>query len=474
MTIKTKLKVHPVASLFPEMSDLEYFELKEDIRLHGLKVPILLSKDGRIVDGRHRAKACYELGIEASYTKSKWDDDATLARDVVSMNLKRRHLTESQLGMVGARLRGLFEADAKKRADEGRKAGTESTKAKAKAKAKGLTTPVRSSLPATGRTAADDAANKVGVSSRLVEHGVRVLKHAIPEVIEAVDNGILPLTAAASLSKKDSKRQKMVLYSIKKGESKNVRDAERKLTLEEQVKAIRAAIPVTGKLDVLVVDPPWTFHKTREDDPTQRGRTPYPTMTEEQIKAIKLPIADNAIVWLWVTNAHLITGEAARVLLAWGLEPKSLLTWVKPRFGIGDWLRGQTEHCILAVKGRPVVTPPIPSTVLMADLGAHSEKPDKFYEVVQALCPGSKGELFSRKARDGWTQYGAELGSIPSTPVLTPPVFGLNERGEYTKLGTEVAMVASVDGAGFAVPVPVIPPAPAGTMPPIVPEPDRK
>ena len=48
--------------------------------------------------------------------------------------------------------------------------------------------------------------------------------------------------------------------------------------------------------------------------------------------------------------------EAFSVLDAWGFEQKTILTWVKDRMGTGDWLRGQTEHCLMAVRGKPVVS----------------------------------------------------------------------------------------------------------------------
>ena len=38
------------------------------------------------------------------------------------------------------------------------------------------------------------------------------------------------------------------------------------------------------------------------------------------------------------------------------LRPRTILTWAKDRFGNGDWLRGQTEHAIMAVRGKPIVT----------------------------------------------------------------------------------------------------------------------
>jgi hypothetical protein len=71
-------------------------------------------------------------------------------------------------------------------------------------------------------------------------------------------------------------------------------------------------------------------------------------MTVEEIAA--LPVGsiahDDCVLWLWTTNAHLLSGDALAVCKAWGFEPKTILTWAKDKMGFGVWLRGQTEHCI--------------------------------------------------------------------------------------------------------------------------------
>lgn len=503
--VTTTLKVHPVALLMPEMTELQYMALRDDIKARGLRTPIILAGDGRIADGRHRYKACRELGIEPNFVRSKYKSDADLAREVVSLNLKRRHLSESQEGLVSARLIPLFEAEARERMEKGRAAGTKATKErvqapevpeKTKKTKKGSSAKLRSSLSEevvettkkSARKAATDAANAVGCSTRQTEHGVKVLKSCIPEVVAAVDRDELAIHQAAKLGKYEPEKQRLVWNLMEKGEAKNVIDGLRKIMISEQKAKIAAAPPVVGSYGVLVVDPPWTFAKTREDDSTQRGRTPYPTMTEAEIKAIKLPIEADAIVWLWVTNAHLLSGEALRVLEAWGLQAKGIVTWAKNKMGTGDWLRGQTEHVILAVKGKPVFDQPVPSTLLAAKVGQHSEKPDEFYAMVEAYCPGTKGELFSRKERKGWTQHGVELGSIPSEPedpimegfkaakrTKNPPPADAVDPAEAALLAAKAkyaaeekhkaARAAKVPRA----PVPIIPPQPAGTMPPIVP-----
>jgi len=78
--------------------------------------------------------------------------------------------------------------------------------------------------------------------------------------------------------------------------------------------------------------------------------------------------------------------------------------------GVGNWLRGQTEHCILASRGNPLVTLTDQSTAPIAPAREHSRKPDEFYLRVERLCPGSKLEMFARQKRTGWQAWGAETG----------------------------------------------------------------
>jgi N6-adenosine-specific RNA methylase IME4 len=95
---------------------------------------------------------------------------------------------------------------------------------------------------------------------------------------------------------------------------------------------------------------------------------------------------------------------------AWGFTEKSILTWAKDRMGLGDWLRGQTEHCILAVRGRPLVELTNQTTLLHGRVRAHSEKPLEFYCLVENLCPAPRyAYLFSRyQHNDRWDCHGDE------------------------------------------------------------------
>jgi N6-adenosine-specific RNA methylase IME4 len=136
-------------------------------------------------------------------------------------------------------------------------------------------------------------------------------------------------------------------------------------------------------------------------------------MTLEEICAVKVgDIAhEDCVLWLWTTNAQM--RDAYVVLDAWGFKDKTILTWVKDKMGLGDWLRGQTEHCIMAVRGNPIVTLTNQTTALHAPARAHSEKPEEFYRLVETFCPAPRyAYLFSRNNRDKWDCHGDEVPTL--------------------------------------------------------------
>ena len=185
----------------------------------------------------------------------------------------------------------------------------------------------------------------------------------------------------------------------------------KRLIVARKAEAIRKeppALPSKGPYRVIVADPPWPYEK-RKEDPSHRATQPYPQMSIEQIQALDVAsIAhEDCILWLWTTNHHM--HEAFTVLDAWGFEQKTILTWVKDKMGTGDWLRGQSEHCLMAIRGKPIVELTNLTTLIHGPVRTHSEKPDEFYDFVEGLCPASRyAELFQRTARPNWDGHGDE------------------------------------------------------------------
>jgi ParB-like chromosome segregation protein Spo0J len=91
------IEFHPLANIFPLLESYEFAGLVDDIRTHGLREPVVLF-EGRILDGRNRYRACLAADIECRFETYKGDDPISY---VVSLNLRRRHLDESQRGEVG-------------------------------------------------------------------------------------------------------------------------------------------------------------------------------------------------------------------------------------------------------------------------------------------------------------------------------------------------------------------------------------
>lgn len=192
----------------------------------------------------------------------------------------------------------------------------------------------------------------------------------------------------------------------------------KKLQRMQQQERIAAEPPPMpqGPFRVIVIDPPWKYDN-RADDAGHRASNPYPSMSLEEIAALDIPelAHRDCILWLWTTNSHL--PNAFALLEGWDFAYKTLLTWVKDRMGTGDWLRGRSEHCLMAVRGRPAINLTNQTTVIDGPLREHSRKPESFYQLVESLCPGSKVELFSRETRPGWAQHGDQTGMFPRPAV---------------------------------------------------------
>src|SRR5262245_48110566 len=94
------LEFHCLSNLFPLVEGAEFDDLVADIRAHGLHEPIVVFED-KVLDGRNRLRACEAAGVEPTFTVYTGDDPVAY---VVSLNLRRRHLDESQRAMVAAKL----------------------------------------------------------------------------------------------------------------------------------------------------------------------------------------------------------------------------------------------------------------------------------------------------------------------------------------------------------------------------------
>lgn len=169
----------------------------------------------------------------------------------------------------------------------------------------------------------------------------------------------------------------------------------------------------------ILADPPW---EERGGGKICRGaQRHYPLMKVPEIIGYlrQIPVAQDAHLYLWVTNNHLQDG--LRVMEALGFAYKTNLAWVKTKnggetvqIGLGQYFRGTHELLLFGTRGRqPYRTTvaggrvTIPSVILSARR-EHSRKPAEQYTIAEAVSYPPYIEAFARERRDGWDAIGNE------------------------------------------------------------------
>jgi hypothetical protein len=178
----TNYESHPAADLFPMMEGKAWEEFKEDIRKNGFQQDIVLYK-GQILDGRNRYKAAVELSMLDDLPIAEMDDDTKIDpfQWVISRNLHRRHLTESQRASVAAKLVNAKQGDNRFTVD-------------------------RSIDPS---ITIDKAAEMLSVGSASVKRAMVVQQHGSPELIAAVERGEVAVSRAAVVAKSTPKEKQV-------------------------------------------------------------------------------------------------------------------------------------------------------------------------------------------------------------------------------------------------------------------------
>ncbi|MGX1418328.1 MT-A70 family methyltransferase [Bradyrhizobium elkanii] len=186
---------------------------------------------------------------------------------------------------------------------------------------------------------------------------------------------------------------------------------ERRAERERDLAAKQAALP-DKRYGVIYADPEWQFEVYSRDTGMDRAAdNHYPTSTTEDIcnRPVSDIAADDCVLFLWATVPML--PDALRVMDAWDFQYKSHCVWAKDRIGTGYWFRNQHEILLVGTRGN-VPAPAMGTQVeslIDAPVGRHSEKPAKFYELIERYFPNlPKIELNARAARPGWDAWGYE------------------------------------------------------------------
>jgi len=356
------LTVNPeYKKLVPPLDAEEYKALETDIieKKEALE-PIIINQNDVILDGHNRYEICIKHGCFYRTEVRTFDSPEDEMIYVIDSNLLRRQLTKFMIVELNLKKADIkLKKQAKQQMLEGKTLSRNQE-----------------------RVHVDkEIAKMSGVSKDTVNKVRKILKEGKPEEIQEARSKKRMIN---KVTNKIKKRQK----------------------LEEAHEKGSPPMP-KNVFDIIYADPPWKY----DTEASQRGKAEhhYATMTTNDICNLEVPSAENALLFLWVTNAHLEAGF--KVLKKWGFKYVTNFVWVKDKIGLGWFARGQHELLLLCRKG----TMPHPedhnrfSTVIKAPREEHSAKPEIVYKMIETMYPNRRYlELFSRNKREGWTMWGLE------------------------------------------------------------------
>lgn len=212
ITMAASYEMHELCTAFPLMKNDQFMALVSDIRENGLLEPIVLY-EGKILDGRNRYTACVNAMVEPRFEEYQGTDPL---RFVISKNLSRRHLDDSQRAMVAGRLANMRQG-------------------------------ARNDLKHSANwpeVSQPEAAEQLNVSERSVRRARQVIDAKVPELVEAVDDGELPVSVAAAIATLPEEIRTQIIAS-------DDRKAAAKQHLAEQKKTQKPADPAERQLKSL-------------------------------------------------------------------------------------------------------------------------------------------------------------------------------------------------------------------------------
>jgi N6-adenosine-specific RNA methylase IME4 len=379
--------------------------LAESIATLGLLQPIVVTPQNgayHLVAGYHRLLACRSLGWTTIDAIVLGGDDLLVELAEIDENLIRNELSYLERAEHLARRKEIYEAlypEAKKGLY-----GHKGTQVITKAENEIV-------------SFSEDTATKTGLTPRSIQYDVQIATQIAPDVRDAIRGSPLAYSKQdlLVLARQEPDIQRQIVEHIQANVSDDL--SVNGKTVWKAAQVVKAALlpeppPLPpGEYDVILADPPWRYDFSATVN--REVENHYPTMSLEEIKAIAVPAAKDAALFLWATAPLL--PYALEVMAAWGFAYRTCAVWDKEKIGMGYWFRVQHELLLVGVKG--AFRTPEPSvrvsSVIRAERQEHSRKPEIVYAVLEDMFPEARLlELFARQdsqsLRPRWSAWGKE------------------------------------------------------------------
>jgi N6-adenosine-specific RNA methylase IME4 len=236
-----------------------------------------------------------------------------------------------------------------------------------------------------------------GFTQKQVERFQTMAAH--PEIVEQVK--------AEARENDDIASRADILKRIKAEKKRQ----EQQVSIREQIDKPKTTNHVdifttNKKYRVIYADPPWSYNDKQDTGMLGGAVKHYTTMPLDDICALPVPAADNAVLFIWVTSPLL--EDSFKVINAWGFKYKSSFVWDKVAHNMGHYNSVRHEFLLIATKGS--CTPDVKKlydSVVSIERTEHSRKPKEFREMIDTLYPvGERLEMFAREAPEGWDVWG--------------------------------------------------------------------
>tara|TARA_Y100000592_G_C5447338_1_gene306722 strand:+ start:44 stop:1180 length:1137 start_codon:yes stop_codon:yes gene_type:complete len=368
--------------LIPPLSAEEHTQLTLNICKEGIREPLILWNN-YIIDGHNRFEIAKQFNLEYKTINKEFENEDEVKEWMILNQFGRRNLSAYQRSVLALELEDVFRIKAK----ENQKGGQGGVLLK------------QNSAEANPIETRKELSKVASVSHDTIAKVKKIQEKAPQEIKTKLSTGEISINAAYKEIKKEEKKE------------------ERVNLIKEQIQDIeKGNLPkLKGLYDVVSVDPPWNYEGqskeiTSFDSIGRRVANPYPEMSTQEIKEIKLPLMDDAIVFLWTT--HKFLPDAFEILKEWGLEYKATIVWNKEKIGMGAWFRMQCEFCLLGIKGKPYWDNTKHRDIVIEPRRQHSRKPDSFFDIVNEITLGRKLEYFAREKRKGWDIFGNDINKF--------------------------------------------------------------
>jgi N6-adenosine-specific RNA methylase IME4 len=377
MNIKIKKEFK---QLIPALTTEEHKQLEANCIEEGIREKILLWNE-YIIDGHNRYEIAQNNNLEFQTESKSFNSEDEVKEWMILNQFGRRNLSNYQRSVLALQLEDVFKAKAQK------------SKAEKVSHFRNTGEVLQKSAKPNTRK----ELSKVAAVSHDTIAKVKKIQEKAPEEIKAkLATGEVSINAAYKEIKKEEKKE------------------ERISIIKEQIEDIESGkVPeLKGLYNVISIDPAWNYEGenkniTSYDANGRRVANPYPEMSTQEIKDIKLPLLNDSVVFLWTT--HKFLPDAFDILKNWNLDYKATLVWNKEKIGMGAWFRMQCEFCLVGIKGKPYWDNTTYRDIINEPRRQHSRKPDAFFDMVDKITLGRKLEYFSREKREGWDVFGNDV-----------------------------------------------------------------